>query len=141
MKYNIPDRVLRDIASFAHKHNIENVILFGSRAKGTHTERSDIEIAGGGDFDSFYWDSGNGVSDELKKRNRKGGDGITIRDHPEKFCSSAIDWGLWKMQPCGSLCWKSCFAKNMIKRKMAGNEISSFSIGLNSVTVLPSAEP
>ena len=57
MKYNIPDRVLRDIASFAHKHQIETVILFGSRAKGTYTERSDIDIAAsGGDFDGFYWD-------------------------------------------------------------------------------------
>ena len=57
MKYNIPDRVLRDIASFAHKHQIETVILFGSRATGTYTERSDIDIAAsGGDFDGFYWD-------------------------------------------------------------------------------------
>ena len=33
------------------------VILFGSRARGDNTERSDIDIAVyGGDFDSFYWD-------------------------------------------------------------------------------------
>jgi len=33
------------------------VILFGSRARGTHSERSDIDIAvSGGDFDAFYWD-------------------------------------------------------------------------------------
>ena len=53
MKYNIPDRVLRDIASFAHKHQIETVILFGSRAKGTYTERSDIDIAVSGVKDFF----------------------------------------------------------------------------------------
>lgn len=92
MKYNIPDRVLRDITSFAHKHNIETVILFGSRAKGTHTERSDIDIAvRGGDFDGFYWDIkenvhsllsfdivefDNSVSDTLKKEIER--DGITI---------------------------------------------------------------
>ncbi len=33
------------------------MILFGSRARGTHSERSDIDIAvSGGDFDAFYWD-------------------------------------------------------------------------------------
>lgn len=33
------------------------MILFGSRARGTHRERSDIDIAVyGGNFDSFYWD-------------------------------------------------------------------------------------
>lgn len=92
MKYNIPDRVLSDITLFAYKHDIESVILFGSRAKGTHTERSDIDIAvRGGDFDGFYWDIkekvhsllsfdiaelGDGVSDELKREIER--DGITI---------------------------------------------------------------
>lgn len=57
MKYNLPERVIRDITTFARKHNIGKVILFGSRANGTHTERSDIDIAViGGDFDGFYWD-------------------------------------------------------------------------------------
>ena len=57
MKYNLPDRVLRDITRFAKMHSITKVILFGSRARGTNTERSDIDIAAyGGDFDSFYWD-------------------------------------------------------------------------------------
>ena len=33
------------------------MILFGSRARGTHSERSDIDIAvSDGDFDAFYWD-------------------------------------------------------------------------------------
>ena len=36
---------------------MQEVILFGSRARETHRERSDIDIAVyGGDFDSFYWD-------------------------------------------------------------------------------------
>ena len=57
MKYNVPDRVLKDIEIFAKTHDIEKVILFGSRAKGNHTKRSDIDIAVlGGDFDAFYWD-------------------------------------------------------------------------------------
>lgn len=57
MKYNLPDRILRELSFFAQKHSITKIILFGSRARGTNTERSDIDIAVyGGDFDSFYWD-------------------------------------------------------------------------------------
>ncbi|MBP5470482.1 MAG: nucleotidyltransferase domain-containing protein, partial [Candidatus Riflebacteria bacterium] len=56
MNYNIPDRVLRDLCSFAKENNIAKIILFGSRARGTNTERSDIDIAvSGGNFDNFYW--------------------------------------------------------------------------------------
>lgn len=57
MKFNIPQRVLDDITACAKKYNVDKIILFGSRAKGTHRERSDIDIAVvGGDFDGFYWD-------------------------------------------------------------------------------------
>jgi len=45
MKYNIPERVLKDISAFAKKYSINKVILFGSRARGDNTERSDIDIA------------------------------------------------------------------------------------------------
>ena len=92
MKYNLPERVLRDISSIARKHSVTKVILFGSRARGTNTERSDIDIAVyGGDFDSFYWDikenvhsllmfdiieADSPISDELKKEIKK--DGVVI---------------------------------------------------------------
>lgn len=57
MKYNLPERVRKDISIFARKYNISKVILFGSRARGDNTERSDVDIvAYGGDFESFYWD-------------------------------------------------------------------------------------
>ncbi|MCD7981789.1 MAG: nucleotidyltransferase domain-containing protein [Clostridiales bacterium] len=57
MRYNIPERVFRDIVRFAEDHGMEKVILFGSRARGDYTERSDIDIAvSGADFDGFYWD-------------------------------------------------------------------------------------
>ena len=57
MKAYLPNRVLNTIRLFAEKHKVQKVILFGSRARGTHTERSDIDIAVvGGDFDAFYWD-------------------------------------------------------------------------------------
>lgn len=92
MKYNLPDRVVKDIEAFARKYAVSKVILFGSRAKGTHTERSDIDIAVcGGDFDGFYWDIkenvhsllsfdivdiDSGISDELKEELERGG--VTI---------------------------------------------------------------
>lgn len=57
MKFNLPDRVFRELSCFAQKYGVEKIVLFGSRARGTHTERSDIDLAVyGGDFDGFYWD-------------------------------------------------------------------------------------
>lgn len=44
-KWNLPDRVLRDIRALAQKCGIEKVILFGSRARGDNRERSDIDLA------------------------------------------------------------------------------------------------
>lgn len=92
MKYNLPDRILKELSSFAQKYSVTKIVLFGSRAKGTHTERSDIDIAVyGGDFDSFYWDTKEKthsllmfdiiqadapISDELKHKIEK--DGVVI---------------------------------------------------------------
>ena len=92
MKHNLPDRVLRELSSFAQKYSITKIILFGSRARGTNTERSDIDIAVyGGDFDSFYWEvkektysllmfdivqADAPISDELKQEIEK--DGVVI---------------------------------------------------------------
>ena len=71
---------------------LRNIVLFGSRAKGNNTERSDIDMAVyGGDFDSFYWDikenihsllmfdvinADASISEELKKEIKK--DGVVI---------------------------------------------------------------
>ena len=92
MNYNLPDRVLRELSSFAQKYSIDKIILFGSRARGTNTERSDIDIAVyGGNFDGFYWDvkekihsllmfdivqADNPISNELEKEIKK--DGVII---------------------------------------------------------------
>lgn len=92
MDCNIPEIVVNDIVEFARENNIQKVILFGSRAKGTHTERSDIDIAvSGGNFDGFYWsikekvrsllsfdivDLDTGISEELQREIER--DGITI---------------------------------------------------------------
>lgn len=92
MKYNLPDRVRKEIIAFAKKHNVQKITLFGSRANGTNTERSDIDIAVyGGNFDDFYWDIkenthsllsfdvvdvDHGISDDLAGEIKK--DGIII---------------------------------------------------------------
>lgn len=92
MKYNLPDRVLRELSSFAQKYSVTKIILFGSRARGTNTERSDIDIVVyGGNFDGFYWDvkekinsllmfdivqADSSISDELIKEIEK--DGVVI---------------------------------------------------------------
>lgn len=71
---------------------LRNIVLFGSRAKGNNTERSDIDIAVyGGDFDGFYWDikekvnsllmfdiiqANSAISDDLKHEIEK--DGVII---------------------------------------------------------------
>ena len=54
MRYNLPSRVLRDIVTLAQKYDIKKVILFGSRARGDHRERSDIDLAvSGGNITEF----------------------------------------------------------------------------------------
>lgn len=92
MKYDLPERVEKDIVKFALKSSVNRVILFGSRSRGTNTGRSDVDIAVyGGDFDSFYWnikeqvysllsfdivDVDKGISEELRKEIER--DGIII---------------------------------------------------------------
>ena len=92
MRYDLPERVIRELFSFAAKHSVRKIILFGSRARGNNTERSDVDIAVyGGDFDSFYWDikenihsllmfdvinADASISEELKKEIKK--DGVVI---------------------------------------------------------------
>lgn len=57
MKYNLSERVERDIIKIAKKNSVKKVILFGSRARGTNSERSDIDLAiSGGNALDFYFD-------------------------------------------------------------------------------------
>ena len=92
MKYDLSDRILRELSFLAHKYSVTKIVLFGSRARGTNTERSDIDIAVyGGEFDRFYWDvkekihsllmfdivqADVAISDELKQEIEK--DGVII---------------------------------------------------------------
>lgn len=57
MKYDLDTRVENDIIRIAKKNDIKKVILFGSRARGTNSERSDIDLAvSGGNALDFYYD-------------------------------------------------------------------------------------
>ena len=92
MAYNLPDRVIKEITALAKENSIIKIVLFGSRARGDHTERSDVDLAVyGGDFDSFYWnikekihsllsfdvvDMNSRVTEELKKEIER--DGVVI---------------------------------------------------------------
>lgn len=92
MAYNLPDRVIKEITAFAKENSIIKIVLFGSRARGDHTERSDVDLAVyGGNFDSFYWnikenihsllsfdvvDMNSRVTEELKKEIER--DGVVI---------------------------------------------------------------
>ena len=55
--YGIKTSLLQSINEFAKKYNIQKVVLFGSRARGDHKERSDIDLAvSGGDIVGFTFD-------------------------------------------------------------------------------------
>lgn len=49
------EEILQEIVHIGKKHFVKEIILFGSRVKGTAGDRSDIDIAvrGGDEFDSF----------------------------------------------------------------------------------------
>lgn len=57
MKYDLDQRVVEDIIRIAKENAIKKVILFGSRARGGNSERSDIDLAvSGGNALDFYYD-------------------------------------------------------------------------------------
>ena len=86
------NEVISRVALLCKEYGAQKVIIYGSRAKGTATERSDIDIAVyGGEFDQFYWEvkenihsllmfdivqADAAISDELKQEIEK--DGVTI---------------------------------------------------------------
>ena len=55
---NLPDRVIEDLRRLAEQHYVSKLVLFGSRARGTHRPKSDIDIAVWGceNFPSFALD-------------------------------------------------------------------------------------
>ena len=61
--YNLPKRIETELALMAEKYNISKITLFGSRARGDNTAKSDVDIAvyGCEDFARFSLD----VEDEV----------------------------------------------------------------------------
>lgn len=52
--FGLSDEVINDICEVFNKHaNIQKVLIFGSRAKGSYSEGSDIDLAAVGDDISF----------------------------------------------------------------------------------------
>ena len=63
----IKQTVIQEIQELAVKHGVSRVILFGSRARGTFREKSDIDLAvEGGDFIRFSLDVDENTSTLLK---------------------------------------------------------------------------
>jgi predicted nucleotidyltransferase len=54
-KTGISEVILKDIQQIAVLYNVEKIVLFGSRARGTHQKKSDIDLAvyGCSDFTRF----------------------------------------------------------------------------------------
>ena len=54
---SLPDDAYRDIVKFAKLHDLQQVVLFGSRARGDHQQRSDIDLAiSGGNAHDYKYD-------------------------------------------------------------------------------------
>ena len=51
---NLPINIMRQIETFAKECFLDRVILFGSRARGTNRERSDIDLAVSGGNQSRF---------------------------------------------------------------------------------------
>lgn len=66
-KTGIRQIVLEEICDLARQYNVDKVVLFGSRARGDHRERSDIDLAVyGGDYVCFSLDVDDTTSTLLK---------------------------------------------------------------------------
>lgn len=50
----IKEDVIREIVELAKKHNLQKVILFGSRARGDYQRASDIDLAASGGNVSMF---------------------------------------------------------------------------------------
>lgn len=85
--------IFSQVAELAEQYQVEKVVLFGSRARRTHLEKSDIDLAvyGCKNFNDFYFDTQEkvwtllnfdlvdmeqGVSEELRQEIER--DGVVI---------------------------------------------------------------
>lgn len=58
MKANLPAQVQQELVLLAQKYDVAKLVLFGSRARGSHQPKSDIDLAvyGCRDFLNFSFD-------------------------------------------------------------------------------------
>ena len=57
MRFGLTDRLLSEITELARTHDLDKVVLFGSRARGDYRDKSDIDLAvSGGDVNAFALD-------------------------------------------------------------------------------------
>ena len=60
MRYDLDKTLEKEIIDIAERNGIKKLILFGSRARGDNTERSDIDLAvSGGNAAGFYYEAEN----------------------------------------------------------------------------------
>ncbi|MDO4492392.1 MAG: nucleotidyltransferase domain-containing protein [Clostridia bacterium] len=65
--YGLKDRLVGELTALAAYHDLDRLILFGSRARGDHRERSDIDLAVlGGDTARFALDADEETSTLLR---------------------------------------------------------------------------
>ncbi|SDA30785.1 Predicted nucleotidyltransferase [Ruminococcus sp. YE71] len=43
--YNLSESIINEISAIACRYDVEKIVLFGSRAKGTNSKTSDIDLA------------------------------------------------------------------------------------------------
>lgn len=56
-KTGLSENIIHEICDLAEKHNVEKLVLFGSRARGDYMKKSDIDLAvSGGDVPGFSLD-------------------------------------------------------------------------------------
>ena len=67
-KINVPPVVLKELEDLSHAYQVKRLILFGSRARGDHLPKSDIDLAVSGcrNFPDFAYDVENTTSTLLK---------------------------------------------------------------------------
>ena len=95
------DEVISRVADLCREHGAKKVILYGSRAKGTAGERSDIDIAvsGGADFDELLEkveELPTLYSVDLLNMDTCRNDLLWTRNLTDGFNHFAIRWMLWR---------------------------------------------
>ena len=104
------DEVIRETAKICRSFHAKEVILYGSRAKGTARERSDIDIAVSGveNFDLLA-EKDRGIANPLQCGPSEYGhmqestviggyQGIWEKNLKDGLCRSAIHWTHWRRQ-------------------------------------------